>query len=572
MADKSEVFLNFSSLGEALRGACDRFAGRVALIEADREEERQRWTYRQAREEAERFAAALQAGKFAPEDRCAIVMSNQGKWLLSAMGVFWAGGVLVPLDFKLGPQEWLRLIRHSEPKILVVEWALWRQILEAGRLPQGFPKTFVTEAPAGAELGGASRWEEAFVRDFQYRERRPEDVAAIVYSSGTGGAMKGCMLTHANYLSQLEQFHLRTGLKSEDRYFSFLPTNHAIDFVFGFLYPLNVGAQVVHQRALRPQYLLPTFKKYRITATSMVPMLLAMLKSKLEEKLKALPGSKRLALRGLVAINRGLTQSPRHWISKRLLAKIHDEFGGCLRLIMTGGAFVEPGLARFFYDLGFFVGIGYGLTEAGTAVSAPTWGRYSYDNVGKVLHLTRVRIENPDERGVGEIWVKGPSVMKGYWKELGLTAETLVDGWLRTGDLGILEDGDTLKIVGRIKNMIVTEGGKNIYPEDVERYFAGLEECEEFCVFSKSYLWPDHPLERDQLLMVLRPKESVQNGRIPAALKTWNRGIPQYMRVSAFLLWKEEFPRTASLKLKRQNLADFIRHRCKVQDVKELRP
>ncbi|MDL1871596.1 hypothetical protein FBR05_05280 [Deltaproteobacteria bacterium PRO3] len=572
MTGKSNLFMKFSSLGEALRDACERFAGRVALIEADREEERQRWTYRQAREEAERFAANLQAKKFAPEDRCAIVMSNQGKWLLSAMGVFWAGGVLVPLDFKLGPQDWLRLIRHSEPKVLVVEWQFWRQILEAGRLPQDFPKTFVTEAPAGAELGGAWRWEEGAGENFQYRDRRPEDVAAIVYSSGTGGAMKGCMLTHANYLSQLEQFHLRTGLGSEDRYFSFLPTNHAIDFVFGFLYPLNVGAQVVHQRTLRPQYLLPTFKKYRITAASMVPMLLAMLKSRLEEKLTALPASKRLALRGLVAINRGLTKSPRHWISKRLLAKIHDEFGGCLRLIMTGGAFVEPGLARFFYDLGFFVGIGYGLTEAGTAVSAPTWGRYSSDNVGRVLHLTRVRIENPDERGVGEIWVKGPSVMKGYWKDPGLTAETLVDGWLRTGDLGILEGGDTLKIVGRIKNMIVTEGGKNIYPEDVERHFAGLQECEEFCVFSKSYLWPDQPLGRDQLLMVLRPKESVQNGRVPAALMTWNRGIPPYQRVSSYLLWSEEFPRTASLKLKRQNLADSIRSRCKVQDVKELRP
>lgn len=572
MTDKSNLFMKFSSLGEALRDACKRFAGRVALIEADREEERQRWTYRQAREEAERFAANLQAGKFAPDDRCAIVMSNQGKWLLSAMGVFWAGGVLVPLDFKLGPQDWLRLIRHSEPKVLVVEWQFWRQILEAGRLPQDFPKTFVTEAPAGAELGGAWRWEEGAGENFQYRDRRPEDVAAIVYSSGTGGAMKGCMLTHANYLSQLEQFHLRTGLRSEDRYFSFLPTNHAIDFVFGFLYPLNVGAQVVHQRTLRPQYLVPTFKKYRITVTSMVPMLLAMLKSRLEEKLKALPASKRLALRGLVAVNRGLTKRPRHWISKRLLAKIHDEFGGCLRLIMTGGAFVEPGLARFFYDLGFFVGIGYGLTEAGTAVSAPTWGKYYSDNVGKVLHLTRVRIENPDERGVGEIWVKGPSVMKGYWKDPGLTAETLVDGWLRTGDLGILEGGDTLKIVGRIKNMIVTEGGKNIYPEDVERHFAGMEECEEFCVFSKSYLWPDQPLGRDQLLMVLRPKESVQNGRVPAALMTWNRGIPPYQRVSSYLLWSEEFPRTASLKLKRQNLADSIRSRCKVQDVKELRP
>lgn len=564
--------MKFSSLGEALREACERFSERVALIEADREDERRSWTYRQVREEAEGFAASLQGKGFAPEDRCAIVMSNQGKWLISAIAVFWSGGVLVPLDFKLGPEDWLRLIRHSEPKMLVVEWQFWRQILETGSLPKDFPTTFVTEAPAGAELGGALRWEERSEEKFEYRGRRPEDVAAIVYSSGTGGAMKGCMLTHSNYLSQLEQFHLRTGLRSDDRYFSFLPTNHAIDFVFGFLYPLNVGALVVHQRTLRPQYLVPTFKRYRITVTSMVPMLLAMLKSRLEEKINALPASKRLLLRGLVAIHRGLTRSPRHWISKSLLGKIHGEFGGCLRLIMTGGAFVDPQLAKFFYDLGFFVGIGYGLTEAGTAVSAPTWGRYYSDNVGKVLHMTRVRIENPDARGVGEIWVQGPSVMKAYWKDPGLTAETLVDGWLKTGDLGTLEGGETLKIVGRIKNMIVTEGGKNIYPEDVERYFADLRECEEFCVFSKSYLWPDQPLERDQLLMVVRPKEGVRNGLIPESIKNWNRSIPPYQRIEAFLLWDEEFPRTASLKLKRQNLAESIRGRRGAQDLMELRP
>ena len=195
-------------------------------------------------------------------------------------------------------------------------------------------------------------------------------VACVVYSSGTGGTPKGCMMTHGNYLSQAEVLANLFPMRDGDRYFSLLPTNHAIDFMCGFIIPMLSGATVVHQRTLRPQYLASTLKRYRITHMALVPMLLRTFEEKISEKLSSLPSWGKQAVDGLFRINDKFTaKGPRHWFSKNLLKPFHDGFGGNLRLIFCGGAFVEKETADFFYRLGIPVVIGYGLTEAGTVVT-----------------------------------------------------------------------------------------------------------------------------------------------------------------------------------------------------------
>ena len=263
-----------SCLGEALRDAVLTFKTNPALIEADRHREKERFTYTELRRKAEHFASYLEGGGFQAGDRCAILMSNQSKWVIGGLGALWAGATLVPLDYKLTAKEQLDLLAHSQPKVLFTEYPVWRLLLKEDVSRIERTRVIVTEAPEKADLGPARRYEQLEGGTFELRMRERDDVAWIVYSSGTGGTPKGCLLTHGNYLSQAEVLGRMFPMNEEDRYFSILPTNHAIDFMCGFIVPFLFGAAVVHQRTLRPEFLMPTMKEYGISHIALVPRIL----------------------------------------------------------------------------------------------------------------------------------------------------------------------------------------------------------------------------------------------------------------------------------------------------------
>src|SRR5499425_2963015 len=495
----------YPSLGAALRDALEHWPNETCLIEADRDREKTRLTYSDFKELARPLTRALQDADFREGDRAAIIMSNQSKWLVSAYAVFFCGGVLVPLDYKLSAAEHLQLLAHSKAKFLVVEYYLWRAILQHPDFKNLKIKTvLVTEAPAGAELAGAFRWEE-FRRKGEptFINRQKEDTACIVYSSGTGGRPKACVLTNENYLEQCISLTAWYPFWPGVRYLSILPTNHAIDFMVGFFGPFTCGAAVVHLRTLRPEFVREAFAKYQITYVSLVPLVLKNLHKGLEARFDALTRSRRRVLEALRSINKALTKGrPKLALSRRLLKEVHEAFGGKLEAIIVGGAFTEPETLQFFYDLGIPVANGYGLTEAGTAVTVNDLKPFRADTVGKPLPGMEVKIADPASDGVGEVYVRSKTVMSGYLDDPELTAETIVDGWLRTGDLGKFDAQGHLLLSGRKKNMIVTEEGKNIYPEDIESVFEGLP-VKEFCVFAANYIWPKRSMTGEQLVLAL---------------------------------------------------------------------
>ncbi len=551
----------YSCLGAALRGALDRFAGETCLIEADRDREKTRLAYSDFKEISLPLARALEDADFDAGDRAAILMTNQSKWLISAYAIFYSGGVLVPLDYKLTAAEQLQLLEHSKAKVLVVEYHLWRAIMQSPEFHNIKTKlVLVTEAPLQADLGGGFRWED-FKRkgapDFVMRQR--EDVACIVYSSGTGGRPKGCVLTHENYLEQCRALTAWYPFWPGVRYLSILPTNHAIDFMVGFIGPFVCGACVVHLRTLRPEFVRDAFVRYRITYVSLVPMIVKNLERGLRAKFDELPAWKRAILNQMIALNRLLTRSrPRVKVSRMLLGQMHRAFGGELLALITGGAFMEPSTMQFFYDLGIPVVNGYGLTEAGTALTLNDLKPFRADTVGKPLPGVELRVLSPNDEGIGEIAARSKTVMSHYLDDAELTLETIVDGWLLTGDLGRFDRSGHLQLFGRKKNMIVTEGGKNIYPEDIETVFDGLP-VKEYCVFAANYVWPQRELGREMLVMVLRLE---QNQRFDSALLQEiigrNRKLADFKRVGGYLIWEKDFPRTASMKIKRQALAEEI--------------
>ncbi len=552
----------YQSIGAALKDALEEFAGEVCLIEADREREKERLTYRDFRERALPLAKALQETGLAAGHRASIIMTNQSKWLISAYAVFHAGGVLVPLDYKLAPDEHWQLLKHSGARVLITEYPIWRQLSVAtGRsVATNLLTVLVTEAPADADLSGARRWEEfrgSGEPTFVARQR--QDTACIVYSSGTGGHPKGCMMTHENYLEQCVALTSLYPFWPGVRYLSILPTNHAIDFMVGFFGPFTCGATVVHLRTLRPEYVREAFPKYKITYVSLVPLVLKNLQKGLQARFDGLPLGKRRVFNALVAINKALTKSqPRLGISRRLLKQVHEAFGGELRAIIVGGAFTEPQTLQFFYDLGIPVANGYGLTEAGTAITVNDLKPFRADTVGKPLPGMEIRIANPDADGIGEVSVRSKTVMAGYLSDPELTSETIVDGWLMTGDLGRFDSSGHLQLFGRKKNMIVTEEGKNIYPEDIESVFESLP-VKEFCVFAANYIWPKRSMVGEQLVLVLHfePGQRYME-ELRRQISARNNQLLNYKRIQGVVLVDEDFPRTASLKIKRNALAERL--------------
>jgi long-chain acyl-CoA synthetase len=552
---------NYSCLGEALRDALDRWPNELCLIEADRDREKTRLTFSDFKEMALPLARALEDADLKAGDRAAIIMTNQSKWLVSAYAIFFSGGVVVPLDYKLTAAEHLQLLAHSKAKWLVVEYYLWRAMQQSpdfGRHP--LKTVLVTEAPLGADLAGAYRWEDFRRRgEATFVTRQREDVACIVYSSGTGGRPKGCVLTHENYLEQCKSLTAWYPFWPGVRYLSILPTNHAIDFMVGFIGPFVCGACVVHLRTLRPEFVRDAFTRYKITYVALVPMILKNLERGLRSKFDELTPAKRFFLNRMITVNKMLTKGhPKVGLSRRLLPQVHQAFGGEVLALITGGAFIEPSTLQFFYDLGLPVTNGYGLTEAGTALTLNDLKPFRADTVGKPLPGVELRIFSPDEDGIGEVVARSKTVMSHYLDDPELTAQTIVDGWLLTGDLGRFDAHGHLQLFGRKKNMIVTGGGKNIYPEDIETVFDALP-VKEYCVFAANYVWPAKSLGKEALILVLRLEQNQEfSDELRKGIVACNLRLPDFKRVGGYVVWSKDFPRTASMKIKRTELAQEI--------------
>jgi long-chain acyl-CoA synthetase len=253
-----------------------------------------------------------------------------------------------------------------------------------------------------------------------------------------------------------------------------------------------------------------------------------------------------------------------------LLPGVHRAFGGELLALITGGAFLDAATPQFFYDLGIPVANGYGLTEASTVLTVNDLKPFRADTVGKPLPGVELRILNPDGEGVGEVAAKSRTIMSHYLDDPELTAETIVEGWLLTGDLGRFDGAGHLQLFGRKKNMIVTEGGKNVHPEDIETAFEGIA-IKEYCVFAANYIWPRREMTGEKLVLVLHPDVNQEmSSSIQQEIASRNRGLPDFKRLDGYLVWNKDFPRTVKMDIKRATLAEEIRNSVDRNAVKEL--
>ena len=430
-------------------------------------------SYAALHERVVRAAAIVQHLGIEPgRQQVALMLENGPEWQEIYLALAGSGVAVVPLDPKLRPQEALHILRDSDA-VALFAGARLAPVLDAivAQLPQlracvwiGAGTELAREMKAGASHGYERLMEQAggaldAAREWFDRHRpAPGTIASILYTSGTTGKPKGAMLTHGNFTSNVEASIRQVGFHPSDNFLNILPLFHSFSFTANFMLPLSLGGCCSFVRSIKT--ITEDMRLLQPTVMLAVPLLAEKIYARIQEQMKKSMAARVLRAAGLGAL-----------VHRRIRAR----FGGRLRLIGIGGAPTDPATLRGFQRIGIPVLEGYGLTECSPGVAYPSLASYVVGTVGQVLDNLEYKLLEPDATGAGELCVRGPSVMLGYYKNPGATAEVIdADGYLHTGDLARLDDRKNLTICGRRKALIVNREGKNIYPEEIEQV---IERC-----------------------------------------------------------------------------------------------
>ena len=543
----------------AFAAAAARFPDRIA-IEMECDGRLESISYADLLAWSLRMAAWFEAKEVQPGDRVAILADNNARWVASYLGALTRGAVAVPLDTSYKPAQIETLRRQSGARALVTS----SKYLPAAREAAGEVQLATLDDTEEEVESLASLFQTGKAESPLPCPRERSDPAVILYTSGTTSDPKGVILTHGNLLSEFEAVRQVLPISEEDAVLGVLPLFHALAQMANLLLPLAVGARVVYLETLGTAELLHALAERGITIFACVPQFFYLIHQRVMEK--AASSKARAAIfRSLLRVN-DLARRFGCNLGPRLFAPVHKAFGSHMRLLITGGSRFEPTVARDFYALGFTVLEAYGLTETSGAATLMRPGERIFGCVGRPLPATEIRIgpceltedaDTSDDRPAdGEVLIRGPLVMAGYFERPDATAAVLRDGWFHSGDLGYLDDAGRLCITGRSKEIIVTSSGKNIYPEEIEAHYLKSGFIKELCVVPArragapsaerlhAIIVPD--MEQARSRKVLNVGSAIR-----FELEGLSAELPPQKRVLSYDIWTDPLPRTTTRKLKR---------------------
>lgn len=541
----------------------EKFASREALRLKEGGEIRS-LTFGELSKRSIQLSSYLMETGFNHGERAAILSEARPEWAIAFFALIRAGATTVPLDIKLTETELKSILSDCNPTVLFTDS---KHLELALKLPEFVPSikhVYVVDDGKGNEK--APSIDQLQPREIHKGlERDKDEVAVLVYTSGTTGSPKGVMTTFSNLIFETSRFQDMVDLNENDRFLSILPLNHLLELTGGFLGILNLGGTVVFCHSLFPQEIIRTMKEEHITGMIAVPLFFKSLRSGLEREMR------RKGEEALAAFKAGLAKAEGQSmeVRKQMFAPVLAELGGALRVFISGGAPLELEVGQFFQALGIPVLEGYGLTETSPVIAGNSLRANKLGSVGQALPGVEVKIaKKSPEDTEGEIVTRGPHVMKGYYKRDDLTRETIdADGWLHTGDIGHLDVDGFLFITGRIKNMIVLGGGKKIFPEEVEAAFGSATTVKEVCVLGKKSKegFKEGP---EEVCVVAVPADSLvhehkdDKAAIQAAIKkeldTLAENLASYKRPTRLAICNEDLPKTATRKVKRQAVLEWL--------------
>lgn len=497
------------------------------------------------------------------DKRVAVISENRYEWGVGYLSVVAGTGIIVPLDKSLPDNEIESLIIRSGVEAIFYSNKyndIMNKIKEQGNTKL---KYFISMDIDKEEDGIFSQAEliregkellDAGNEKFLKAEIDNEKMSIMLFTSGTTAMSKAVMLSHKNICANLKDITSVLKVYPEDRFLSFLPLHHTFECTTGFLYPISSGCIIAFCDGIR--HIAENIKEYKISAMVSVPILFESMykkvikgiekKGKLEKVKKGIKISNTLLKVGID-------------IRKKLFKEIHDNLGGNVRLFVSGGAAIDPEAAKGFNDLGFKMCQGYGLTESSPVIAAEDDKYRRIGSIGKAFPSLDVKIDEPNEEGIGELLAKGPSIMLGYYDNEEATKEAIdSEGWLHTGDLAKIDKNGYIFISGRKKFVIVLKNGKNIYPEELETLVNKIEGIKESFVYGKPEDDGDYKIcakivyDRDIVKEIYKTEDEKELKEIIwQEIKKINKTMPAYKYIREISLTQKELIKTTTQKVKR---------------------
>lgn len=518
-------------------------------------------TYAEALARIERCAAFLAGAGLRKGDKAAVTGKNAPEWAVAYLGILFAGATAVPIDYQLRNEEIENILRASDSRFLFVDEEKYdsfdpKRLDLKGRysLAPGKPGYVYDLAPAP---GGVPK-----------EPAREGDLAAILFTSGTTGVPKGVMLTHANFVADCYLAQANLHIFPTDTFYALLPIHHSYTMLAVFIEALSVGAEIVFGQRMVTSQILKDLKEAKVTMFLGVPLLFNKVLAGILKGIRAKGPVVYGIIRFLMALSGMIKKVFKVNPGKKLFGSVLDKASlRTIRICISGGGPLAPSVFRQYNQLGIDFVQGYGLTETSPILTLNPTDAYVETSVGRVIPRAELRILDPDPDGRGEIVVKGPMVMQGYYKNPEATAEVFTpDGWFRTGDVGYLDSGNYLYLTGRAKNLIVTEGGKNVYPEEIENRFQLYTEVEQ--VLIRGYV-QDRKAKIEGIEALIYPskeyfegpgaRDGIDSGDVEARIRRVvdevNSKMLPYQRISKVTLLEEPLEMTTTKKVKRYSVA-----------------
>ena len=537
-----------------------RFATRTAM-RIERNGRREQYTFEDVRELTLRAASFFAANGIKSGDRVILFSHNMPEWGLTYFGILKSGATVIPIDPASSIDEILNFATKGEASAIVLSPKLGDEnpnlvdrLAEGGLDIKVWTFNEVFEMP--------SEVEEAKRMALLPEKILSNSVASLIFTSGTTGTPKAVMLSHKNFTNMVSMLSSVLDMDITDGVLSVLPMHHTFEFSAGFLTPFSNGTQITYLDELSSEELTRAIENGHVTGMVGVPALWEMLHRRIKTRLRENGDWIADIADNVIEFNAWLRDNTPFNLGPIVFFPIHQGMGGKMRYLISGGSALSEKVQKDLHGLGFTVLEGYGLTESSPVLTVARPGnKLLKGSVGKPLPGVEVKIDNPDENGVGEVLARGQNVMLGYYKNDEATEAVLQDRWLRTGDLGKLDEDGNLYIVGRSKDVIIDSNGKNIYPDEIEELYGKSGFIKELSVVGlpdedggekiASLVVPDY--EHDIALA-----RADVNKKVDEHFREISASLPFFKRVKVFHLTPFELPRTATRKVKRPEVVEML--------------
>ena len=564
---------NYSTVKEFFYRACKMYPNEDCILEKpDRKEAYKTTTYKEFYEDVNALGTALIKILNQKDKRVIIVGETQYGWYLSYMAMLCGVGIAVPVDRELPENELENVIRRSKATAIIYSP---RKAEDIKKIKDSIPEVeYFIKMKSDKPLEGKDVGINYLVKtgknilksgdeSFSKIEIDPDEFKVLIFTSGTTSNSKGVMISNRNLAENINAVTAYVRIYPTDRLFSVLPLHHTYESTIGFLYPISQGASVAVCQGLR--YIVSDMQEAKPTAVLVVPLLVETIYKKINESIKK--SHKEAIVQSMMHVTNVL-KSVGVDVKKKVFKEIYDNLGGNLRIIVSAAAPVDKKVGKWYEDLGILFLQGYGLTETAPIAAVTPEYKTQVGSAGRTIVKADIKVDNPNEKGEGELLIKSPTLMLGYYEDDEATKAVMTeDGYFRTGDIGYVDSDKFVYVTGRSKNVIVTQNGKNIYPEEIETLLLKIPDIKEVMVYGKA---PEgeQANRKDEKELIITAKvlpniEEIEKTHgtnltdkqiydiIWNHIKDVNKKLTSYKAVKALEIKEGEFEKTSTMKIKR---------------------